>query len=147
MGKYQEITKDIPWGYLGRETVASTLGKSIVPVGILPFQPKPVENDKMPAISMREKGAEQFLMNIVGTAIQAGAGKLVTCGHVVKALIEQKAKGYILSKIIRQVPLPMCLTRLLPPSGTLIHEQTPLTMKWIFLYWLFLQREHTLSDS
>ena len=50
---------------------------------------------------MREDGAEQYLMNIVGTAIQAADGKLVTCGHVVEAILEQKAKGYILSRIIR----------------------------------------------
>ena len=112
MGRYQEITTNIPWNYLGRETTASLLGKSIVPIGILPFQPKPIENDKMPAISMREKGAEQYLMNIVGTAIQAGDGKLVTCGHVVEAILGQNAKGYILSRIFRDgtieyVPYPI----------------------------------------
>lgn len=102
MGKYQEITKNIPWNSLGKETVASKLGKSIVPVGILPFQPQPIEHGEMPAISLREQGAEQYLMNIVGTAIQAGDGKLVTCGHVVEALINQNAQGYILPKIIRE---------------------------------------------
>jgi len=112
MGKYQDITGNIPWSYLGRETIALRLGKSILPVGILPFQPIPIEDDKMPGISIREKGAEQYLMNIVGTAIQAGDGKLVTCGHVVEALIEQKANGYILSRIIREgtvayVPYPI----------------------------------------
>lgn len=112
MGRYQEITKNIPWNYLGRETTSSLLGRSIVPVGILPFQPKPIEDDKMPAISLREQGAEQYLMCIVGTAIQAGNGKLVTCGHVVDAIIDQKAEGYILSRIIRDgtveyVPYPI----------------------------------------
>lgn len=112
MGKYQELTKNISWSSLGRETVASKLGKSIVPVGILPFQPQPILDNKMPAVSLREQNAEQYLMNIVGTAIQADKGKLVTCGHVVEALIDQNVKGYILSRIIREgtviyVPYPI----------------------------------------
>lgn len=41
-------------------------------------------------------------MNIVGTAIQAGDGKLGTCAHVVKAVNEQKARGYILSRLFRE---------------------------------------------
>ena len=51
-------------------------------------------------------------MNIVGTAIQSGKGKLVTCGHVVEALLGQNSKGYILAKIQRQgliafIPYPI----------------------------------------
>ncbi len=112
MGRYQEITKNIPWNYLGRETTASLFGKSIVPVGIFPFELKPIADAEIPAISMREKGAEQYLMNIVGTAIQAGNGKLVTCGHVVEAILDRNAKGYILSRIMRDgtvtyVPYPI----------------------------------------
>ena len=102
MGKYQEITKSIPWSNLGRETVASMVGRSIIPVGILPFQPVPIKDDKMPAISQQEPGYEQYLMNIVGTAIQAGNGKLVTCKHVVEALFAQSGRGYVLSRIVRK---------------------------------------------
>src|SRR4030042_1520064 len=112
MGKYQEITKNVPWNYLGRETTASLLGKSIVPVGVLPFEPKPIEDGKTPVISVTEKGAEQYLMNIVGTAIQAGDGKLVTCGHVVEAILNSNANGYILARIMRDgvvayIPYPI----------------------------------------
>ncbi|MBI5583372.1 MAG: trypsin-like peptidase domain-containing protein, partial [Deltaproteobacteria bacterium] len=61
---------------------------------------------------MRQNGAEQYLMNIVGTAIQAGNGKLVTCRHVVEAILDQGANGYILSRIMRDgtiayVPYPI----------------------------------------
>ncbi|MDP3013227.1 MAG: trypsin-like peptidase domain-containing protein, partial [Candidatus Subteraquimicrobiales bacterium] len=129
MGKYQEITKNIPWNSLGKETVASKLGKSIVPVGILPFQPQPIEHGEMPAISMREPGAEQYLMNIAGTAIQAGDGKLVTCVHVVESLINQNATGYILSKIVREgtviyVPYPIvkAIRYVDPRTDTVNHD-------------------------
>lgn len=134
MGKYQEITRGIPWNYLGRETIASKLGKSIVPVGILPFQPKPIEDNKMPAISIREQGAEQYLMNIVGTAIQAGDCKLVTCGHVVEALISQNARGYILSRIIREglvvcVPYPIVKAlRYVDPRTDAVNNEVDLSV-------------------
>ena len=134
MGKYQEITKDIRWSYLGRETIASRLGKSIVPVGVLPFQPRPFDGDNMPSISMRERGAEKYLMNIVGTAIQAGDGKLVTCGHVVEALVDQKADGYILSKIIRgdtveYVPYPIVRAfRYVDPRTDAVNKEVDLSV-------------------
>lgn len=97
---------------MGKETTSSLVGKSIVPVGLLPFEPIPYDGDAIPAISMRDRGAEQYLMNIVGTAIQAGKGKLVTCTHVVEALFQRNAKGYILSRIFRNntieyVPYPI----------------------------------------
>ena len=51
-------------------------------------------------------------MNIVGTAIQAGTGKLVTCVHVVETVLNEKSKGYILARILRQglvafIPYPI----------------------------------------
>ncbi|TVM03363.1 MAG: serine protease [Candidatus Brocadia sp. WS118] len=101
MGKYQDITKNLPWKSFGKETITSQVGRSIVPVGILPFDPQPITTDYLPAISLNEQNAEQFLMNIVGTAIQAGNGKLVTCAHVVEALLEQKKNGYILARVYR----------------------------------------------
>lgn len=101
MNKYQDITKNIPWKSFGRETISSRVGRSILPVGILPFAPQSITTDSLPVISMNEQNVEQFLMNIVGTAIQAENGKLVTCAHVVEALLEQKKKGYILSRVYR----------------------------------------------
>lgn len=102
MGKYQDLTKDIPWNSFGPETPTSIVGRSLVPVGILPFEPQLIKNGKFPVISHQHPDSEKFLMNIVGTAIQAGNGKLVTCGHVVEALFESGSKGYILAKVMRK---------------------------------------------
>lgn len=112
MGKYQDITKNILWGSLGKDTVAAKVGLSLVPVGILPFQPLPPQPNGLPASFLNESNLEQWLMNIVGTAIQAGDGKLVTCAHVVEELIKQKRKGYILTRFKRDgtvicIPYPI----------------------------------------
>lgn len=123
MGSYQKITKKIPWNSFGKKTVASRVGLSVVPVGILPFQPikPPYPNGFPPLIHMDDSNIEKYLMNIVGTAIQAGNGKLVTCAHVVEGLIEQKGQGYILARIIRAgtiayIPYPIqCSLRYVDP--------------------------------
>jgi len=101
MGKYQDKTKNIRWGSFGRKTVTWQIGRSILPVGILPFELLTKDQNYLPMIFLKEPEAEKYLMNIVGTAIQAGDGKLVTCAHVVEALIENKSKGYILSRTSR----------------------------------------------
>lgn len=102
MDKYKELTKDIPWNSAGKETVISKVGRSLVPVGILPFQPQPIKEGKIPYITNENPDREKYLMNIVGTSIQAGKGKLVTCGHVVEAIVNQKASGYILARLLRK---------------------------------------------
>ena len=102
MGKYQDLTKNIPWNSFGPDTPTSIVGRSLVPVGILPFEPQLIENGKFPVLSHQHPDSEQYLMNIVGTAIQAGNGKLVTCGHVVEALFESESKGYVLARIMRE---------------------------------------------
>jgi hypothetical protein len=107
-------TKDIPWTSFGRETPASRVGQSLVPVGTYPFELAPSISESTPAVDVTAPGSEGFLMNIIGTAIQAGDGKLVTCTHVVEALFksEQKLSHYILSRIFRgstvfAVPYPI----------------------------------------
>jgi hypothetical protein len=106
--------KDIPWTSFGRETPAARVGRSLVPVGIFPFELKPFDPAGTPAIDATKPGTEDLLMNIVGTAIQSGDGKLVTCAHVVEALFkrEQKISHYILSRTFRKgaviaVPYPI----------------------------------------
>jgi hypothetical protein len=99
----KKIADAIPWGSLGRETVASKVGRSLLPVGILPFEPVPFSKEGIPAIDQHHPDVEKILMNIVGTAIQAGTGKLVTCLHVVDALISGLAQAqhkyfYILTR-------------------------------------------------
>ena len=87
------IADAIPWGSLGRETVASTVGRSLLPVGMLPFEPVPFSKDA-PAVDQNHPDVEKVLMNIVGTAIQVGPGKLITCLHVVDALITGLAQAH-----------------------------------------------------
>jgi S1-C subfamily serine protease len=112
LGKYQDLTKNIPWKSFGKDSSTSKVGLSLVPVGILPFKPLPTHPNVLPAIHFNDPDAEKYLMNIVGTAIQACDGKLVTCAHVIEALIEQKSRGYILSRIMRDgtiiyIPYPI----------------------------------------
>jgi hypothetical protein len=59
-----------------------------VPIGVLPFQPSPPVQGQPPYISRSHPEFEQFLMHILGTAIQADNGKLVTCAHIVEDLID-----------------------------------------------------------
>lgn len=101
MGKYQDLTNHIPWHSLGRDTVAARVGNSIVPVGVLPYETRgPMDQlDSTNTFSINDSFYEEYLMNIIGTAIQGGKGKLVTCGHVVEALVKNKNQGYILATI------------------------------------------------
>ncbi|MDT5120854.1 MAG: hypothetical protein QOC96_336 [Acidobacteriota bacterium] len=101
--KHERITKDVPWTSFGRETAVARVGQSLVPVGVYPFDLQPFNPAGIPMIDVTAPGNEDLLMNIVGTAIQAGDGKLVTCHHVVQALLEreQNKPHYILSRLFR----------------------------------------------
>lgn len=101
MGDYLEFAKTIPWKSLGRETTTSRLGKSLVPVGVMPFKPLPYNPDGTPYISNEHPDMEKFLMNIIGTAIQADKGKLVTCLHVADAINKQPSDGYLFVRLVR----------------------------------------------
>ena len=96
--RYRKQAADIPWSSLGRETVSSRLGRSLLPIGTLPYDAKPHDPASPRTIASDEEGFENYLMNIAGTAIQAGDGKLITCGHVIDAVIERKRKGYVLAR-------------------------------------------------
>jgi S1-C subfamily serine protease len=98
-----KILKDVPWTSFGRETVATRVGRSLVPVGIYPFELQPSITEDTPSVDVTAKGTEEFLLNVIGTAIQVGDGKLLTCNHVVEALFEREKKRshYILSRLFR----------------------------------------------
>lgn len=98
---YEDQAKLIPWNSFGRETVASRAARSLVPVGTLPFDAKPFSPEGVPAVGSLDPDFEKYIMNIRGTAIQAGKGKLVTCAHVVAVLPPGPRKPYILAKISR----------------------------------------------
>lgn len=102
MDKYKELTKDIPWNSAGKETVISKVGNSLIPVGVYPFELKPFDKNNPQVKTNEDLDREQYLMNIVGTAVQAGKGKLFTCCHVVEAVLQQKARGYILARLLRE---------------------------------------------
>lgn len=105
--RYQRLTANIPWKSFGRKTIATQVKRSLLPVGILPFEPEPLQagSTHFPVIEVNGtnfKGVfEKYFMNIVGSAIQAGDGKLVTCAHVAEPLMGQESKGYVLSCIHR----------------------------------------------
>lgn len=102
MDKYLEATKNIPWASMGRETVASKIGHSLLPVGVMPFELEQFDPSKpVQFTDSNDPNFENYLMHIVGTAIQVGEGKLVTCRHVVQAVLEKTAKGYILARTFR----------------------------------------------
>jgi hypothetical protein len=103
MGKrYDDLNLNIPWHSLGRETVISRTGRGLVPIGVLPFQPSPPAQGQPSYISRAHPEFEQYLIHILGTAIQADNGKLVTCAHIVEGLAQQPSKGYILAPLIRE---------------------------------------------
>jgi len=101
MSDYQEDVKQIPWTSTGRESIACKVGRSLVPVGVLPFQPVPFAGGTPPTISKDHPEWEKFLMYIVGTAIQGGDHKFVTCLHVLKAIDELQSDAYFLARLTR----------------------------------------------
>ncbi len=96
---YREHAKRIPWTSMGRRSVAHRVGQSLVPVGVLPFEPVPFTGGTTPTISKDHPEWEKFLMHIVGTAIHGGDHKFVTCLHVVQAIGELRKSGYFLSRL------------------------------------------------
>lgn len=99
MDRLRKIFGQIPWASLGRSTVAGRLGDSLVPVGVLPFDaPKIEPGAPIPFVDNRMEGFENYLIDILGTAIQSGYGKLVTCAHVADSIDSSHKKGFILAR-------------------------------------------------
>ncbi|HYX49612.1 MAG TPA: hypothetical protein VE843_07705 [Ktedonobacteraceae bacterium] len=111
MGQYQDLTKNTPWESFGRETVASRISRSLLPVGVLPFQPLPYSADT-PSLYVEDLAVENYMLHIIGTAIQSDEGKLVTCAHVVEALKGQTSSSYLIARTfqgntVRYQPYPL----------------------------------------
>jgi len=101
MGKYEEKAKKIPWSSLGKETVLSKAGLSLLPIGIFTNDPPESKiGDEVQLITKEDNNFEDYLMNIIGTGIQSGDGKLVTCAHVVEEI--DNKKGFILSRFVEK---------------------------------------------
>jgi S1-C subfamily serine protease len=96
--------EDIPWTSFGRETPIAKAGRSLVPVGVFPFELKPFDSATTPVVDATVPGSEDLLMNIVGTGIQARDGTVITCAHVIDALFQREPKlsHYILARTFRE---------------------------------------------
>ena len=92
MGKYTDLADKIPWRSRGQETVISRAGRSLVPIGLLPFEPVEISGAHLPQIQSSDPKHENYILEILATAIQAGEGKLVTCGHVAEKLAAGDSK-------------------------------------------------------
>ena len=98
--KYDEIGRIIPWSSMGRPNVVQQVGNCLLPIGVFdPSLPDWQDGGTTKLISSRDADWEKYLMNIVGTSILTGTGKLATCLHVVDAIIQRNWKGYVLVPI------------------------------------------------
>ena len=88
----KSILQRVPWASRGRETPISKLAQSIVPVGNKAGVPT---GDLSLSMTIQDPGHEDWVMDIQGTAFQAGRGKLVTCWHVVEALRYKEHEAFI----------------------------------------------------
>jgi hypothetical protein len=87
MEEYKKEAQKIPWSHSGRPTIFSELGLSLLPIGIYQNElPKISEGSEIKTIGSENKEYINYLMNIKGTGIQAGNGKIVTCAHVIKRI-------------------------------------------------------------
>lgn len=101
MTDYSKVAALIPWKSMGRKTPAYELGKSLVPVGGIPFDmPTVAEVGGLVGVPGDSPDFEKVVMPIIGTAFQAGVGKLVTCAHVAEPLMKERNPAMI-ARIIR----------------------------------------------
>ena len=99
---------------MGRSSVASQVGRSLLPIGV--YDPSLAVwqyEGTSREITNKDEDFEKYLINIVGTAIRTGTGKLVTCLHVADEIVQQKLKAYAL------------VNRTLSPN-TIVHTSCPL---------------------
>ena len=97
--QYEDFADMIPWASMGQPSIASMVSRCLLPIGIFDSNlPISKYESFSKEVSSRDADFEKYLLNIVGTAILTGTGKLVTCLHVVVSIIDQKAKGYALVK-------------------------------------------------
>lgn len=95
--QYDEFTTIIPWASMGQSSVVSEVGRSLLPIGVYdPSLPVWQYEGSSKEITNMDADFEKYLLNIVGTAIHTGTGKLVTCLHVVEDIAKRNSKGYVL---------------------------------------------------
>ena len=97
--QHEDLADMIPWASMGQPSIASKVSRYLLPIGNFDSSlPISQYEGYSKEVSSRDAGFERYLLNIVGTAILTGTGKLVTCLHVVESIVDQKAKGYALVK-------------------------------------------------
>lgn len=95
--QYDDFANIIPWASMGRQSIAAKVGQCLLPIGIFDSSlPISKYEGSSKEVSTRDADFEKYLLNIVGTAIRTGTGKLVTCLHVVESIVHHNAKGYAL---------------------------------------------------
>ena len=73
------------------------VGRSLLPIGVYdPSLPVWQYEGTSKEITNKDADFEKYLLNIVGTAIRTGTGKIVTCLHVVDDIIQRNLRGYAL---------------------------------------------------
>lgn len=98
---YDDFANIIPWASMGRQSIVSKVGQCLLPIGIFDSSlPVSQYEGSSKEVSTRDADFEKYLLNIVGTAIRTGTGKLVTCLHVVESIDYQSSKGYALVRRI-----------------------------------------------
>lgn len=110
MAKHEATS--IPWSSTGRITPAFRVTQSLLPCGILPFDPISSPSDEVPIVAAGSADIEKYLMRIMGTAVQVGAGKLLTTAETVAAVRPGKTRAAVLANIRRDrqvafVPYPI----------------------------------------
>lgn len=103
MDRYLEASEKIKWASFGRQTTTFEVGLSLLAIGVLPFEPPIIDEHNPPIfVDNHDTDFEKYLLNILGTAIQAGTGKLVTCRHVVDAANEFDKPGFALARFFHK---------------------------------------------
>lgn len=99
LDEYKKAFDRIPWKSFGRATPLSQVARSLVAVGNHSNLSTP--NNEHRYISSLDDGFEDWMMEIVGSAFQAGPGKLLTCWHVCDGLRVRERQAYVQARLLR----------------------------------------------
>ena len=121
--QYDEFAKIIPWASMGRSNIVSQVGRSLLPIGVYdPSLSLWEHGGARREITNRDEDFERYIINIVGTGIKTGTGKLVTCHHVIEGIFQQQMKGYAL---VNQLLSPNTIIYTSCPFGSALKYVRP----------------------
>jgi hypothetical protein len=90
----------IPWRSFGRKNKISRLAESLLPIGNFPARLPSRENEIL--LASDNPDFEKGIMDIKGTAMQCGRGKLLTCWHVCQELAVPEGRSYVQTKFLAE---------------------------------------------